>query len=48
MSNPIVKPCSCTSSYQDKKYGVGMRLFTVGSKSCCTVCGKPAGSGAKK
>ncbi len=48
----MISPHNCTSdprgnkngaAYQDKKYGVGMRVWTtnaLGVKSKCTVCGK--------
>lgn len=38
-----VRPCSCDSEYQDKKYGRKLRLFNKMKKeNCwrCTVCGK--------
>lgn len=42
--NPV-KPCTCKSPFQDKRYGVGMRLHRVGKKGDerCTVC-KPVRS----
>lgn len=45
MAQAIVK-CSCKSEYQDKQYGVGMRLCNCknkekkGNECTCTVCGK--------
>lgn len=47
MSDTTVKPCKCTSSYQDSKYGAGNRLHNVADKkkvgntpaTSCTVCG---------
>lgn len=40
----IVKKCSCTSPYQDEKYGPKMRVHNIGQgrkqDTCrCTVCG---------
>lgn len=35
-----IRRCNCTSTYQDSKYGPGMRVHTVGKKQeTCTVCG---------
>lgn len=41
---PVIKPCSCVSKYQDQKYGPGLRVKNVGGtrespKYSCTVCG---------
>ena len=39
----VVKHCpfACKSTYQDKKYGQGQRVFNEGKKTtACTVCGK--------
>ncbi len=42
-----ISACSCVSSYQDARYGRGMRVHTVGnpgripSQLSCTVC-KPS------
>lgn len=31
--------CQCSHAYQDKKYGLGMRVFNKGAtKYKCTVC----------
>lgn len=31
--------CQCDSEYQDKKYGLGIRVFNKGTtKYTCTVC----------
>jgi hypothetical protein len=39
----VIKACSCVSEYQDKRYGQGKRLMTIGrglnGKFTCTVCG---------
>lgn len=38
-SGVIIKPCNCTSIFQDEKYGKGMRVFNQGpTKAYCTVC----------
>ena len=40
----IIKPCTCKSEFQDKRYGRGMRLHTVATspnaipKERCTIC----------
>jgi len=41
----VIRSCSCTSDFQDKMYGRGMRVMNVGGSSTaprysCTVCGK--------
>jgi hypothetical protein len=42
----MIAPCVCESTYQDKKYGKGMRVHNAAPKSKssdkmrCTVCGK--------
>lgn len=41
----VVRSCNCTSDFQDKMYGRGMRVMNVGGSSTaprysCTVCGK--------
>ena len=34
--------CNCDSEYQDKNYGIGMRLHNPNKNGYkCTVCGKP-------
>lgn len=45
--NTSVKRCDCRHSYQDEKYGKGMRVHNnkrkeqgKEQKSSCTVCGK--------
>ena len=40
-SGCVIRNCSCTSAFQDKRYGRGRRLFTCGPKTGmhCTVCG---------
>ncbi len=39
-----IMKCSCKSEYQDKKYGSGMRVHTIGNKkTTCTVCGANKG-----
>lgn len=49
MAGVTVKKCNCksnpdhASTYQDAKYGQGMRVCNVdqkGSEASCTVCGK--------
>ena len=37
----VIRNCSCSSRFQDKRYGPGRRLFTCGPKTGlhCTVCG---------
>jgi len=36
-----IKPCNCTHSFQDGRYGPGQRVHTQGKdKIACTVCGK--------
>lgn len=38
-----VHSCDCESEFQDREYGKGKRMFTVGKdhkKLTCTVCGK--------
>jgi hypothetical protein len=40
-SGTTVKPCSCASEYQDRRYGKGNRVFNLSAKAAtCTVCGK--------
>ena len=39
-----IKPCICKHTYQDRLYGKGMRVHTVGGEKArptfyCTVCG---------
>ena len=37
----MIKKCTCKHTYQDKKYGKGMRVWNLTSKGVrCTVCGK--------
>ena len=39
----VVKTCTCNSEYQDKRYGVGLRVHNLcskGEKARCTVCTK--------
>lgn len=44
----VIKRCDCKSSYQDSKYGKGLRVMNYGSKASpgksegyrCTVCGR--------
>ena len=39
----VIKACTCNSTYQDKRYGVGLRahiLCKKGEKARCTVCSK--------
>lgn len=50
-----VKKCSCAHEFQDKEYGVGMRLCNPTGKSGgeaksykCTVCGKEHGADKEK
>ena len=40
----MIQKCVCKNEYQDKRYGVGMRVHTVGIKGDkrCTVCGPKA------
>jgi hypothetical protein len=45
----MVAPCGCTSAFQDRRYGRGLRLMNKsGTKSGqkCTVCGVKHGAGA--
>ena len=45
-----VKPCDCKHEFQDKEYGKGMRVHSLGAdgkSATCTVCGK-GGKKAKK
>lgn len=36
----VVRPCQCLSDFQDRQYGRGARVHTVGTrKLACTVCG---------
>lgn len=44
----VIKPCTCDSPYQDKKYGKGLRVHNEKKDggAVCTVCG--AGGGGKK
>lgn len=36
-----VKKCTCKHAFQDRVYGKGKRVHTVGEKNTtCTVCGK--------
>lgn len=40
--NCVIQKCSCTSPFQDSKYGNGNRVFNLafkGDKATCTVCG---------
>ena len=39
----VVKTCTCSSEYQDKRYGAGLRVHNLckkGEKARCTVCSK--------
>ncbi len=37
----VVKPCTCTNTWQDKKYGKGNRLHNPTAKGHrCTICEK--------
>lgn len=39
----IIKQCTCSSEFQDRKYGKKLRVFNLsekGSFAKCTVCGK--------
>lgn len=48
MSIENIKPCACTSEFQDQRYGIKQRVHTVTNKGLrCTVCGKED-SGAKR
>ncbi len=43
--NTAIKRCTCYNLFQDKKYGIGLRLHNRRQKSSdagwrCTVCGK--------
>ena len=41
----MIKKCKCQHEFQDKTYGVGMRVHTEGSKGAkCTVCGNVGGT----
>jgi hypothetical protein len=47
MSGVVIKSCTCSHGYQDKKYGPGLRVMNLsvdGKKYTCTVCGKQGGS----
>lgn len=36
----VLKNCSCSHEFQDKRYGKGRRMCTEGTnKKTCTVCG---------
>ena len=36
----VILKCSCSSEYQDKRYGKGMRVHNIGKEGrACTVCG---------
>ena len=36
----MIRRCSCSHEYQDKKYGKGNRVHNPGAKGYkCTVCG---------
>jgi hypothetical protein len=53
MGDSKVKPCTCSHAFQDKNYGVGLRLMTTGGtrdspKYTCTVCGKENKSSKSK
>ena len=54
MSDTILVKCKCSHEYQDKTYGVGIRLANVGiskgasNKYTCTVCGKEHNQAVKK
>lgn len=38
-----IKKCTCQHDFQDRVYGKGKRVHTVGGKgTTCTVCGKKA------
>ena len=41
-SGAVIRNCSCTSSFQDSRYGRGRRAFTCSKKNgnSCTSCGK--------
>lgn len=44
-SGSAIRDCKCKHEFQDKTYGKGRRVFTVGGtkdsiKYTCTVCGK--------
>lgn len=48
MSAVKILPCSCSSSYQDSRYGLGKRVCNKMEKERtfrCTVCGKEVTSG---
>ena len=39
----VIKTCTCNSEYQDKRYGIGLRVHNLcnkGEKARCTVCSK--------
>ena len=42
----MIKPCTCSHEYQDKRYGPGNRVMNPGTTNkkprlyTCTVCGK--------
>lgn len=47
MSGISIQPCECHHSYQDDRYGLGMRIMNMQGKDLskstevkCTVCGK--------
>lgn len=45
MAETVLVKCKCSHEYQDKTYGVGIRLANIGAskssvKYTCTVCGK--------
>jgi hypothetical protein len=41
-SGTIIRRCACKHAFQDRHYGLGMRLCNITNKdgSRCTVCGK--------
>lgn len=43
-----IRSCNCNHEFQDSRYGLGLRVHTVGGKANsptfrCTVCGKEKG-----
>jgi len=40
-SGAVLRYCSCTSAFQDRRYGAGRRVFCCAPKGTlsCTVCG---------
>ena len=50
MADAALKACKCKNDFQDKMYGMGIRVCNPNTKGGhrCTVCGTSFGGGDKK